>query len=226
MICPSSNFSTFLFRSSYFWKKQKHPQTPCMGLACFCRRFAGSRIKISCVSEVVKHLRLASQKVCEEDAGVTPAGTGNRSCFSRGRVLPGLIHGSLVFHQDLAEGSCLASHDPPSPPPAPCSPPQPMAPWKTQHARSLASWPVSGQGQGRGIPAPPPGNTPPCMARTPAAAKNPPASHGDHPERETGGCTDPSLSHVCPSLGIFPFPQHHGQSQGGCGSRTPSCIPW
>ena len=147
------------------------------------------------------------------------------ACCSQGRVLPTLIHGSLIFHRDLAEGSCLASHDPASSPPSPHSPPQQMAPWKTQRARSPASWPVSGQGQGRGIPAPPPGNAPPCTVHTPAAAKNPPASHGYHPEIETRGCADPSLSRVCPSLGIFPFPQHHGQPQGGCGCRSPSCIP-
>ena len=134
-------------------------------------------------------------------------------CCCQGRVLPGLIRGSLVFHQDLAEGSCLAGHDPALPPTSPHSPSQPMAPWKTQRG------PVSGQGQGHGIPAPPPGNAPLCIAHTPAAAKNPSASHGDHLKRETRGCTDPSPSHVCPNLGFFPLPR------GACGCTTPSCIP-
>lgn len=106
--------------------------------------------------------------------------------------------------------------------PSQCLPPQPMAPWKTQRARSPPSRPLSGQGQGHGIPAPPPGNALPC---TPAAAENPPANRGDHPESETGGLHRPQPFSLSPSLGLFPFSQHHGRPPGGCRLRTPSCIP-
>lgn len=126
--------------------------------------------------------------------------------FSWERILLGLVRGSLVFHRDLAEGSCLASHDPPSPPLSPLTASHNRwLPYKTQRARSTASWPVSGQGQGHRIPAPPPGNAPPCTARIPPAAGSPPASYGHHPERETGVYADLSLDRACSSLGIFPF---------------------
>lgn len=186
-----------------------------MGLACFRRQFAGSRVAISCVSEVIKRRRLTSQKLCEEDAGVKPVGIRNRA-----RCFPGKDPSrSDPWLPRFPLGPCQPRPDITFPaPPAP--PRDRQLPGKCS-ARSPVSWPVSGQGQGHGIPAPPPGNAPPCTARTPPVAKNPPppASHGDHPERETGGRTDPNPSGVCPSPSVFPFPQC------GCGRKTPSCIP-
>lgn len=97
-----------------------------------------------------------------------------------GRVLPGPSHSSLLFHRDLVEGSLLSCRDTAEPLPTPRSPPKPVAPCKRQRAQSPASWPVSGQSQGRRIPAPPPGKAPPCTAR------KSPCKPGDRLETEPG----------------------------------------
>lgn len=131
------------------------------------------------------------------------------ACCSWGRlVLAGLKHSSLLFHRDLGKGSFPSCRDPASPPPSPHGPQEPRAPWKRQRAQS--------QGQGRRIPAPPPGKARPCTAR------KSPGEPGDHLEGHPGLRRPRSLAEhghlaLCPAAPGWLRAHPRGAAAACCG---------